>query len=92
MNNTDLIGVFYNDEYLLKITKRYIQLSTNIGTHHKPFYSNILWREKYDFIKLEEYFQLSENILLISTGNNMQNIKITILDDNITISLTRFTR
>jgi hypothetical protein len=91
MNNTDLIGVFYNNEYLLKITRRYVQLSTNIGTEHKPFYSNILWREKYDFRRLEEYFQLSENILLISTENNTHNIMITVLDENVTIPLTKFT-
>lgn len=91
MNDTDLIGVFYNDEYLLKITRRYIQLNTNIGTAHKPFYSEVLWREKYDFKRLDEEFQLSENLVLMNADNELQNISINILEDNIMISLTRFT-
>lgn len=43
----DLHGIFYSKEYLLTFTKRYVQLNTNIGTDHKPFFSRILWREKY---------------------------------------------
>ncbi|OCK50404.1 hypothetical protein BA768_19815 [Chryseobacterium sp. CBo1] len=69
MESSDLVGIFYNSEYLLKITKRYVQLNTNIDTDHKPFYTSVIWREKYEFIIKNDCIMLSENISMLLSSN-----------------------
>ena len=91
MKKSDLIGVFYNEEYLLKITNRFVQLNTNIETNHKPFYENVLWREKYEYDDKGDIISISENLSIVSTSNF--DVEITLKlesDDPSDIFLKRF--
>lgn len=87
----DMIDIFYNDDYLLKVTDRYVQLSTNLGTTHKPFYTSVLWREKYEYNKNQNLIQLSENIFVIVDDKNQDEIMISIADADIDkVTLIKF--
>ncbi|HEX7868473.1 MAG TPA: hypothetical protein VF455_00020 [Chryseobacterium sp.] len=91
MKKIDLIGVFYNDHYLLKITNRYVQLNTNIETNHKPFYMNVLWREKFEYQEKGEIIEISENLsIMFSTDFNTEIILKLESDEPAYISLKRF--
>ncbi|MCX8534645.1 hypothetical protein [Chryseobacterium luquanense] len=91
MKRSDLIGIFYNDDYLLKITNRYVQLNTNIKTDHKPFYTNVLWREKFEYQEKGEIVEISENLSIMFSTNFNTEITLKLeLDETAYIPLKRF--
>ncbi|KFE99124.1 hypothetical protein IX39_00040 [Chryseobacterium formosense] len=84
MEKSDLHGIFYNEEYLLTVTKGYVQLNTNIETDHKPFFPKILWREKYEYEEKDHLIQISENLAVLPTSDfNFEVILILDLDQHL---------
>lgn len=88
---SDLIGRFYNDEYLLDISENDVQLRTNIGTEHKPFYTDILFNEKYEFKLENNKIKISQNLYLLPPSNYKIKIKLVISSTVTFINLLRFT-
>ncbi|WP_294214711.1 hypothetical protein [uncultured Chryseobacterium sp.] len=87
---TDLIGRFYNDEYLLDVTENVVQLNSNIGTEHKPFYTDVLFREKYEFKLESNKIKISQNLDILIPSDHAKKIIVVISDSFTFINLIRF--
>ncbi|SHF10237.1 hypothetical protein [Chryseobacterium vrystaatense] len=90
LNRADLIGKFYNDEYLLEITENTVQLNSNIGTEHKPFYTDIIFREKYEFKLESNKIKISQNLDILKPSDHEKKIIVVISNSFTFINLIRF--
>ncbi|WP_210148864.1 hypothetical protein [Chryseobacterium scophthalmum] len=91
LTRSDLIGRFYNDEYLLDISENDVRLNSNIGTEHKPFYTDSLFNEKYEFKLETNRIKISQNLDVLYPSNHKKKIKLVISSTATFINLIRFT-
>lgn len=81
-----LLGIWYNDMYLLEIQTDRVVLRTNIDTKHKPFYTKeiinelLLWEGSDKKIKIAKDIHLIEptnsNVIVVALQTYQQGLQM----------------